>query len=378
MREWRRILTRPLYIYCMVAVPLFCIVFFATIMGQGLPADLPIAMVDQDRTSTSRNIARNLDAFQTTRIVAHLSTPTEARRAMQRGEIYGYFFIPEGTTRKLYRQEAPKVSFYTNNTYILAGSLLYKDMRMMSELAAGAAARTQLYARGATDRQAMAVLQPIVVDTHPIGNPSLNYNVYLTNVLAPGLLSLMIFFITVFSIGGEVKDGTGRRLLRLAGGSPLKALAGKLLAQHAIFALMALLYGLFLYGYLRFPAHDGLGTMLGLLWLLVAASQGMGVMMIHALPVPRLGLSFASLWGVLSFSICGMSFPTMAMSPLLQGFALLFPLRHYFLLYVNSGLDGYPLMNAWPYLAALCVFALLPLLFVGRFGRMMERTAYVP
>ena len=33
IREWRRLLTRPIYIFCMVAVPLFCIVFFTTIMG---------------------------------------------------------------------------------------------------------------------------------------------------------------------------------------------------------------------------------------------------------------------------------------------------------------------------------------------------------
>ena len=55
--------------------------------------------------------------------------------------------------------------------------------------------------------------------------------------------------------------------------------------------------------------------MVGLLSLFVFASQGMGVLMICALPNPRFGLSFASLWGVLSFSICGMSFPAMAMHP---------------------------------------------------------------
>ena len=65
--------------------------------------------------------------------------------------------------------------------------------------------------------------------------------------------------------------------------------------------------------------------MVGLLSLFVFASQGMGVLMICALPNPRFGLSFASLWGVLSFSICGMSFPAMAMHPMLHGVSYLFP-----------------------------------------------------
>ena len=40
----------------------------------------------------------------------------------------------------------------------------------------------------------------------------------------------------------------------------------------------------------------------------------------------RLGLSFASLWGVISFSISGFSFPVMAMNPVLQALSNLFPL----------------------------------------------------
>ena len=378
VREWRRILTRPLYMFCIVAVPLFCTLFFATLLDEGMPSNLPIAIVDQDHTTTSRNIVRNLDAFQNTRIVAELPDVASARRAMQRGEIYAFYHIPAGTTHRLMRQESPKVAFYTNNTFLMAGSLLYKDMRMMSELAGGGAARKVLLARGATDQQATAQLQPIVVESYALGNPTLNYNVYLSNIFAPAMLSMMIFFITVFSIGQEVKDNTGRRLLKLAGGSAGVALAGKLIAQHLLFALMALGMGLYYYGYLDFPSLCGLPTLLLLLWLMVLASQGLGVLMIHALPVLRLGLSLASLWGVLSLSLCGLSFPPMGMPAMLQGFAALFPLRHYFLLYVNCGLQGHPITQAWPHLAALCLFALLPLLFVGRFRHLMTRTAYVP
>ncbi len=378
LREWRRILTRPIYLFAIIAVPLFCILFFTTLMETGLPSELPIGAVDGDDTSTTRNILRNLDAFQNTRITARYPDLTTARKAMQRGEIYAFYYIPQGTTRQLLRQEAPIVSFYTNPTFLMAGSLLYKDMRTMSELASGAAGRTVLLARGATSRQAMAVLQPIVVESHPIGNPALNYNVYLSNILGPGMLSLMIFFVTVFSIGQEIKEGSGRGLMRLAEGSAGKALFGKLAAHCALFLLVALTMGLYLYGVLRFPCHCGLPTMLGLMALMVLASQGMGVLMIHSLTTPRLGLSFASLWGVISFSICGMSFPVMAMHPALQGLAALFPLRHYFLLYVNCALNGLPLLNAWPYLAALCAFALIPFLCVYRFGHLMTRVAYEP
>lgn len=386
LRELRRLATTPIYWLNMVIAPVFCAVFFTTMMDAGLPKDMPIGLVDGDNSVTTRSLARNLDAFQSSGIAAQYPTVSDARKAMQKGEIYAFYYIPKGTTREMQLQHAPKVSFYTNGQYFVAASLTYKDMRMMSELMSGAASRSVLRAKGATDGQMASYLQPIVIDSHPIHNPSLNYNVYLSNTIVPGLLSLFVLFVTVFGIGSEIKEGTSDDLLATASraGSRSKyetagkALFGKLMAQGLVFLLVGWSFVLYFYGYLHFPCYCGIPTMLGVISLFVLASQGLGVLMICALPTLRMGLSFASLWGVISFSICGMSFPVMAMPAWVQGLSVLFPLRHYFMLYVNCALDGYPLLNAWPYFATLCAFALLPLLFIGRFGKILREVLYTP
>lgn len=377
-RELRRMASKPIYWFCMIAAPLFCFVFFTSLMAEGLPTDMPLGLVDNDNTTTSRSLARNLDAFEMTSIKEQYANVTEAREAVQRGDIYGFYYIPKGTTRKAQRQELPVVSFYTNYSYLVAGSLLYRDMRTMSELASGAASRTVLYAKGATERQAMAFLQPIVIDSNAINNPWLNYNVYLSNVILPGLLMLFIFMVTVFSIGTEVKYNTVHDWLIMARGSMFHALAGKLLPQTLIFFLIGIAFAIGLYGVLHFPCHCGLPTMLLVMFLGIIGAQGLGVFMFAMLPTLRMSLSFASLWGVISFSICGMSYPVMAMHPTLQGLSLLFPLRHYFLLYVNCALDGYPLMNAAPYVVGLFLFAMLPLLLLRRLKKMLLVVPYIP
>lgn len=377
-RELRRMASKPIYWFCMIAAPLFCFVFFTSLMAEGLPTDMPLGLVDNDNTTTSRSLARNLDAFEMTSIKEQYANVTEAREAVQRGDIYGFYYIPKGTTRKAQRQELPVVSFYTNYSYLVAGSLLYRDMRTMSELASGAATRTVLYAKGATERQAMAFLQPIVIDSHAINNPWLNYNVYLSNVILPGLLMLFIFMVTVFSIGTEVKHNTVHDWLIMARGSMFHALAGKLLPQTLIFFLIGIAFAIGLYGVLHFPCHSGLPTMLLVMFLGIIGAQGLGVFMFAMLPTLRMSLSFASLWGVISFSICGMSYPVMAMHPTLQGLSYLFPLRHYFLLYVNCALDGYPLMNAAPYVVGLLLFAMLPLLLLRRLKKMLLVVPYIP
>lgn len=377
-RECLRLATRPIYWFCMVGAPLLCYVLLTTLMGQGLPTDMPLGMVDDDRTATTRSLARNLDAFQQTNISYQFANVTEARKAMQRGQIYGFYYIPEGTSRKLQRQERPTVSFYCNYSYLIAGSLLFRDMKMMTELASGAAAQTVMLAKGVSNRQAQALLQPIVINTHPIGNPWLNYNIYLSNILLPGLLMIMVFMITVYSIGTEIKKETATEWLHTAHHSIITALCGKLLPHTVIFFLMGLLYNLLLYGVLHFPCHNGMGSMILTTLLFIMASQGFGAFIAGLIPSLRLALSVVSLWGVVSFSICGMSFPVMAMNPGLQGLSALFPLRHYFLIYVNCALDGYPCANIWPAFAGLAVFMLLPLLVLRPMKRMLLTAKYIP
>lgn len=377
-RELKEMGSRPLYLFCMIIAPLFCYVFFTTLMGNGLPTDMPVGMVDLDNTSTTRNIIRNLDSFQQTKIVAYYPSVTEAREAMQRGEIYAFYYIPERTTEEAISSKQPTVSFYTNNSYLIAGSLLYKDLRTMSELAGGAIGRTNLYAKGATENQAMAFLQPIVIDTHALNNPWLNYSVYLCNTILPGILMLLIFMVTIYSIGSEIKNNTAKTWMRIANNNINIALTGKLLPQTVLFFIMAAFYNVYLYGYLHFPCNSGILPMLLAALLMVVASQAFGIFLFGLLPSLRLALSAASLWGVVSFSISGFSFPVMAMNPALQALSNLFPLRHYFLIYVDQALNGYPMSYAWESYLALLIFVMLPLFVLKRLHKAILYYKYMP
>ena len=63
-RELRIIRNRPLYFMGSVVVIAFCAIFFLTFLSGGLPDDVPIGIVDEDRSSTSRTFCQQLDATQ--------------------------------------------------------------------------------------------------------------------------------------------------------------------------------------------------------------------------------------------------------------------------------------------------------------------------
>lgn len=377
-RELRRLVSRPLYLFCMLIAPLFCLFFFTSLMDAGLPTNLPIGVVDLDQSTQSRSLIRNLDVQPQTQVVAVYSSFSEAREEVQKGTIYGFYHIPKSFAKKAQAQKQPKLSFYINNSYLIAGSLLFKDLKKMGELTAGSASRTVLYAKGATEKEALGFLQPIVIDTHPLNNPTMNYSVYLSNTLVPGIMMLMILMTTVFSIGVEIKEHTAHSWLRIGNRSIHLSLLGKLIPQTIIFMIFGLFYNYYFYVHLNFPCINGIPTMLMATLFLILASQALGVAMIGAFPSLRLGLSFASLWGVLSISMSGFSFPVMAMHPVLQSTSNLFPLRHYFSIYTDQALNGFPLSSSLSSFFALFLFMLLPFLVFKRLKKALLYGPYIP
>ncbi len=372
-RELRYFSRRPLLLFTIVLAPLICTVFFVSLMDKGLPTDLPAAIVDEDNTNITHIIVRTIDALEETNICRSYASFSEARQAMQRGEIYAFFYIPRGTTEEALANRQPRISFYTNEAFFVPGSLLMKDFRTASELCGLALTRETLYARGATEDHAMAVIQPIILETHPLNNSALDYSVYLSNMLVPGIIILLIMLATSYSIGMEWKNGTQRLLYRLSGESPTIALIGKLIPQTIVFTLIFVFVDVLFFEYLRFPCQCGLPTMILLGFVTVLASQAFGVFFFGVfLGKMRLAMCLCSLWGILSFSVAGFTYPVMAMSPIFQVLSSLFPLRHYYLIYVNQALNGYALSSVLPSIVMLMAFIVTPVLFMRRY-----RTAFL-
>lgn len=377
LRECGMIRRNPVYLLSMVVFPLFVMVYFTSLMEEGQPQEMPVGVVDLDNTSTTRAIIRRLDGMQTSHVAAHYASASEARKAIQHGDIYAFLYIPEGTTDKLLASRAPTVSFYYSNTSLTAGALLFRDLKTVTTLANAGVAQATLRAKGLTDRQAMTFLQPITLDVHLVNNPTTSYNLYLSTMLIPAAIMLFIMILTAYSAGTEVKHGSGKELMQRAGGNIFIALAGKMLPQTLLFLAMMLIHAFYLFGILGFTHEGGLPWILALCLLAVLAGQGFGLAVFGLMPSMRMAMSICSLWGVLSFSMIGAAFPAFAMDAQLEALAWLFPMRHYWLVYALNVFNGYPLADSWPHIAALLLFALLPLLFVGRIKKAFEQYVYV-
>ena len=378
MRELLILRRNHIYRFCMVAFPILVTVFFTSLMDDGLPTSMPVGVVDLDNTSTTRALTRRLDGFQMSHVVAHYPSVTEARKAIQRNEIYAFLYIPKGTTDNLLASRQPKVSFYYSMTSLAAGSLLFKDLKTISTLGSAAVGQATLQARGFTNAQIQTLLQPIRIDLHQIANPWTSYNVYLTTMIVPGMIMLFIFLISAYSLGTELKFDSGKLWMRLAHDNIYVAMLGKFLPQTIIWLAIVYGYQYYVFYHLGFP-HLGSPLMLALLGLIqVLACQGFGIFAFGLMPSLRMSMSVCSLWAVLSFSMAGSAFPAMGMDGALQSLTWLFPLRHYYMIYQICVFNGFPLLEAWFHFAALVAFTLLPWFVVSKIKNAMLTYVYIP
>ncbi len=378
-RECRIMLTQnPIYFFSIIFLPFVIVAFFTTIMADGQPTELPVGVVDQDNTTTSRKLIRTLDSFQTSDVVGHYANINDARRAMQRGEIYAFLLIPKGTTDGMVSAKQPEISFYYNSAMMLAGSTAFRDMKTVALLSSAGIGSKKLEAIGKTKREIQAFLQPISIDLHMINNPWANYNIYLTTVMVPGLFMLLIFLVSAYSIGTELKFGQAREWMYMADGNPVIAIAGKFIPQTLAFLIAFYAFEFYIFHVLEFPHPGGVLPILLLGFVTVFSSQCLGIFLFGLAPSLRMSMTICSLLAMLGFSMAGSTFPVFAMDGPLQALAWIFPLRHYYMIYQINIFNGYPLSFAWIYWLALMSFSLLPAFVMPNIRRAMLLYKYMP
>ena len=364
-RELGIIRRKPVYLLGSVGMMAVCCLFYLTFFKAGLPEKLPIGVVDFDNSSLSRNFCSQLDATQLGKVV-HFDSFSEARDAMQTGEVASLCVIPKDMAADVYANRRPTFTYYVNSLYMVAGALSYKDVLTMVTLTGGAVQREVFRAKGYSEGQIMGLIQPIVIDEHHIGNPMTNYNIYLNNIILPGLLCLSIIFVLIYALGSELRYGTSKELMETADGSFAAALFGKLAPYTLIYLLLGLVLDLLMYGICKFPVAGSVGNMMLLMFVFILACEAVAVTIVGLLPTLRFALSIAALFTILGFSFSGFTFPVEAMPKAIQGVAVLFPLRFYYLAYVQEAIFGTGLGDWWPYLVCMLLFLVGPLCVAGR------------
>ena len=375
-REIKRMKSETIYIWMLLALPLFTFIFFPTMFADGKADNYSVAIYDADNTPLSRKIISWIQATPEVNFTNKVISLHEGKRLIEKGEVYAVLKIPKGLEAGVYSGNPKKIILQYSNINLSAGSGVSKAiLTVVKTMSAGINLQKRISKEEMYD-QALQNVQPIRLDTHALYNPYINYSYFLVTGLLPVMLLMFILSTTIYVVGSELKNTTASEWYKMSSESLIVALTGKLLPYTIIFMFEAYLIDSILLGVIGVPKHGSTIVLIIATTLFVLAYQAMGVLLIIIMPNIRLALSIGAMYASLAFSFAGLTFPLIAMSGLMQNIAQIFPFTHYLQIYINTEMKNLPLIYTLPSFGALLIFVLLPLLFVPRLRALLTKEKY--
>ena len=137
-REFKLILHDQGLILFLTFLPLAYPVIYSLIYNPELVKDVPMVVIDSDRTSLTRELVRELDACDQVRVIGYAADLPEARKAMDNHDCFSILEIPTGFTKTVGRGEtgAAVVGYNPhNNSNSVIGTMIGKALCYFTILA---------------------------------------------------------------------------------------------------------------------------------------------------------------------------------------------------------------------------------------------------
>lgn len=219
-----------------ILVPLGYPLLYTFIYTNETVHEVPAAVVDNNRSSLSREYLRLVDASPDLDIVSHCSDLEEAKSLMASGKVYGIIYVPESFSRDIAKGTQTRVTLYCD----MSGMLYYKAM-LTANTNASLTMNKQIKIErsgNTTSRQDEVSTTPIKYEDISLFNPQNGF----ASFLIPAVLMLIIQQTLLLGIG--LLAGTTREQNLLYGLAPTGScvpyiVLGKALAYFMVYAVMA-------------------------------------------------------------------------------------------------------------------------------------------
>jgi ABC-2 type transport system permease protein len=323
----RLVSLRPVFSVVVVAAAIYAVFYPQPYLNEAL-RNVPIAVVDQDRTQTSRELARLIDATPDVAVALVLPDLPTAQNEVYARRIFGVLLIPQHFERDLLHGRASPIALYADASYFLMYQRMNGAVAAVSRTMGVDFEVSRLIGLGVGPSVAMAATDPMPLTAVPLFNPQGGYATY----ILPAAFILIMQQTLLIGVGllGTLPGVTtlparGRRSTGVLAGEALATVGGKLLAYLAIEALIAPVYliGLpYLYG---IPRLGSVATILAFAVPFTLAVGGLGLVVAATFKKPlAVQLVFAAI-GLPFFFLAGFAWPAEAMPEAVRLLAQLLP-----------------------------------------------------
>jgi len=375
--EWVKIFSTPRLLFILFGVPIFVFAFYTSLMEQGVPTKLPVAILDQDKTPISRQLGMMLNASSTIDLAYYVNDELQGESLVRTNEAYALIIIPKDFQKNILKGNYTSVSCFYNGQYLLSGAIIMKDFQTVAQTFMAGVVLESLQQKGLSPKQAMGAVLPINTDLHVLYNPYTSYNYYLNIAFMPMALQIMVIIMSVYTFGLVLKRQKGQELLEKSGNKVYVVILGKILPYTIIFFALGFFMNALLYYKIGVPL---LGSFTGVNLIycaFVIILQGVGLFIASITTSFRTALTIGGDYAALAFSFAGYTFPAIGMSTFIQYLCYVFPFTSYMRFIVDYAVRGIAFNSDQKgYAIAFAIFAILGVIGVPLYHKKLKKGGY--
>ena len=376
LREVDRMISRPIYYLSAVVLPLFTLLFMATIFNTGQMNQMPIGIVDLNNTATSREIVRDVAAVPTFKITKRYTDQASARYDVSNKSIYGFLVIPREFEQRVMDNKESSLCFYYHYALLSVGGETLSGFQSVLQPISVEPIIEEGTELAIAPSYLKSFILPTTAKSQPLNNPDLDYTIYLSYPLFYVLFAILILLVTLYTFGFELKQKTAQQWLDTANGNIYKAMLGKMLPYSIAFIVVSLFANYIMFGPLHIPQNCGFLPLMVCSSIFVISTQCMGIFIYSAFPVLGIMISVASMIGSLGATLAGLTFPEPSMYYPIRVMSNMLPVRHFVLIYENLIYGDFGFVYTWQNYVVLVGFWLLPLVLGWRLKKCIIKYPY--
>jgi ABC-2 type transport system permease protein len=325
--EFKRISSNEGARTTMVVAVLIYAVFYPQPYLNETVRKVPVVVVDQDHSATSRDLIRRIDASDGAAVIAAARDVSTARDSLLAGRASAIVVIPADFERDILAGRPSPIATYGDAGYFLIYRAAVGAIGAAAQSVGAGIAVHRLSVQGVEPATALAMVDPMPVTLVPLFNPQGGYATYVVPT-AFVLILQQTLLMGIGILGPAPPQRAGGRTL----GSQAIGVLARALAFVALYLPFAILYLVIMPYLYHLPRLGAVGDLLTVMVVFLFAVSVLGLTLAALMPSGESVILMLVVLGVPLFFLSGVSWPTESMPRSLSMIA--------------QGIPSIPAMNA--------------------------------
>lgn len=335
-------------------IPLVSFLLIIAIFHKGIASNLPVGVIDNDKTKLSRMIISQINTNQTVTVKKQYSSLKEAKEDLNSAKIYAIIVIPNHFYKDVMTKKQPNITAFINTQYLLIGKMIKKALSSTIMQSSGAIEFINNLVK--TKEPHLALAKTKVIDTKitPFFNTYLNYFLFLVSAIIPTLWQILIAISIVLSFGKTFKEK--KENLFFKNQNIILATIGKTLPYTIAYMLWGSFFIYYMYVYEPWSFVGDFSIVFLAMLLTILAYEGVILLFFTLNFHTTRALSLTALYTAPAFAFLGITFPVSSMGEFATLWHNLLPISHYLKIQIAEASYGSSIEAVLPHLKSLSLF----------------------